>query len=75
MHLTEKYQTNLAGLALSFILSFPEVSVVIPGIRTPEQVAGNTAHLVTLEESDQQYLAALYQSDWQPVMDMMQQIG
>jgi hypothetical protein len=38
-------------------------------------VAGNTAHLVTLDESDQQYLAALYQSEWQPVMDMMQQIG
>ncbi|MCA6462253.1 MAG: aldo/keto reductase [Chitinophagaceae bacterium] len=75
MPLTEKYQTNLAGLALSFILSFPEVSVVIPGIRTPEQVAGNTAHLVKLEEADTQYLASLYKESWQPVMQLMEKIG
>ena len=75
MHLTEKYQTNLAGLALSYVLSYPEISVVIPGIRTPEQVSGNTAHLVQLEGADKKFLADLYQSDWQPVMDMMQQIG
>ena len=75
MPLTEKYQTNLAGLALSFILSFPEVSVVIPGIRTAEQVAGNTAHLVKLEEADTQYLASLYKESWQPVMQLMEKIG
>ena len=75
MPLTEKYQTNLAGLALSFILSFPEVSVVIPGIRTPEQVVGNTAHLVKLEEADTQYLASLYKESWQPVMQLMEKIG
>ncbi|MFN7274738.1 MAG: aldo/keto reductase, partial [Bacteroidota bacterium] len=75
MPLTEKYQTNLAGLALSFILSFPEVSVVIPGIRTPEQVAGNTAHLVKLEEADTKYLASLYEGSWQPVMQLMEKIG
>jgi aryl-alcohol dehydrogenase-like predicted oxidoreductase len=75
MHLTEKYQTNLTGLALSYVLSYPEISVVIPGIRTPEQVSGNTAHLVQLEGADKKFLADLYQSDWQPVMDMMQKIG
>ena len=75
MPLTEKYQTNLTGLALSFILSFPEVSVVIPGIRTPEQVAGNTAHLVKLEEADTKYLASLYEESWQPVMQLMEKIG
>ncbi len=75
MPLTEKNQTNLTGLALSFILSFPEVSVVIPGIRTPEQVAGNTAHLVKLEEADTKYLASLYEESWQPVMQLMEKIG
>jgi aryl-alcohol dehydrogenase-like predicted oxidoreductase len=75
MPLTEKYQTTMAGLALSYILSYPEVSLVIPGIRTPEQVAMNTKFLLTLEESDKQLLAELYSQDWQPVMEMMEKLG
>jgi len=36
------YNCTKTQLALSFILSCPEISVIIPGIRTPEQVALNT---------------------------------
>ena len=73
--LCEKYQTTQAGLALSYILSYPEVSTVIPGIRTPEHVALNTEHLVELEDADKNYLQKLYETDWQPVMEMMERQG
>ncbi len=73
--LCEKYQTTASGLALSYILSYPEISTVIPGIRTPEHVALNTDHLVTIEEKDKQHLQDLYQSHWLPVMDMMEKQG
>jgi len=73
--LCEKYQTTASGLALSFILSHPEVSTVIPGIRTPEHVKLNADHLVLLEETDKKYLQALYQTHWLPVMETLEKIG
>ena len=73
--LCEKYNTTASGLALSYILSYPEISTVIPGIRTPDHVSANTDHLVTLEEKDKQHLQNLYQSHWLPVMDMMEKQG
>jgi aryl-alcohol dehydrogenase-like predicted oxidoreductase len=73
--LANQYNTTLTRLALSYILSYPEISVVIPGIRKPDQVAGNTEHLVQLTEKDKNYLASLFESDWQPVMEMMEKQG
>ena len=73
--LLRKYQTTEAGLALSYILSYDEVSVVIPGIRTPQHVALNTNHLVQLEKADKIHLRKLFETHWQPVMDMMEKQG
>ena len=73
--LCEKYQTTESGLALSYILSYPEISTVIPGIRTPEHVSLNIDHLVTLEQKDKQHLQNLYNAHWLPVMDMMEKQG
>ncbi|MBI2283345.1 MAG: aldo/keto reductase [Bacteroidetes bacterium] len=73
--LCEKYQTTASGLALSYILSYPEISTVIPGIRTPEHVGLNTDHLVTLEAADKQHLQNLYETHWLPVMEMMEKQG
>ena len=73
--LAHQYNTSLTGLALSYILSYPEISVVIPGIRKPDQVAGNTGHLVQLSNDDKNYLASLFETDWQPVMEMMEKQG
>lgn len=73
--LCEKYHTTESGLALSYILSYPEISTVIPGIRTPEHVGLNTDHLVTLEAADKQHLQNLYESHWLPVMEMMEKQG
>jgi aryl-alcohol dehydrogenase-like predicted oxidoreductase len=71
----KQYNTTLAGLALSFILGFKEVSTVIPGIRTPEQVGLNTKHLVKLSAADHSYLASLYETKWKPVLEMIRLQG
>ena len=73
--LLNKYDTTAAGLALSYILSYPEVSTVIPGIRTPEHVALNTRHIVDLQPEDQLFLRNLYDTHWQGVMDLMEKQG
>ncbi len=73
--LLQKYQTTPAGLALSYILSYPQISTVIPGIRTPAHVALNTNHLVLLEKADQLYLRQLYETQWQHVMQLMEKQG
>jgi aryl-alcohol dehydrogenase-like predicted oxidoreductase len=52
----EKYGLTKTELALSFILSLPEVSTVIPGIRTEEQAEKNTRNLIRLEEEDLQLI-------------------
>lgn len=54
--LCEKYDIGKTQLALSFILGFDEVSVVIPGIRTPEQAEENTLGLAKLEIEDMQMI-------------------
>jgi aryl-alcohol dehydrogenase-like predicted oxidoreductase len=59
---------------LSYILSFPEISTVIPGIRTPEQVADNTnglKHLTTETKALLQGLAG----EWEPVVKLMEHRG
>lgn len=73
--LLQKYDTTEAGLALSYILSYDAVSTVIPGIRTPEHVALNTNHIVSLEKADQLHLQQLFETHWQPVMEMMEKQG
>lgn len=73
--LCDKYGTTESGLALSYILSYPEISTVIPGIRTPKHVSLNTDHLVILQEADKKHLQKIYNTDWQPIMDMMQKQG
>ena len=73
--LCDKYQTSESGLALSYILSYPEISTVIPGIRRPAHVLLNTNHLVQIEETDKIQLQQLYYSHWQLVMEMMEKQG
>ena len=75
MPMARQYNTTLAGLALSFILGFKEVSTVIPGIRTPEQVAKNADHLVDLSSYDHQYLKGLFAEKWKPVLEMIKLQG
>lgn len=61
--LCEKYKVSKTQLALSFILSHPEVSTVIPGIRTPEQAKSNTQGLVQLDQDDVKFIESLNFAD------------
>lgn len=51
--LCKKYECTKTQLALSYLLSYSQVSVIIPGIRTAEQVKDNTSGLFTLTSEDQ----------------------
>lgn len=73
--LCDKYQCSKTQLALSYLLSYPEVSVVIPGIRTPEQVAGNTTGLFQLEAADMQLIESFGNTTFVPLMEQIKQQG
>lgn len=70
--LCEKYDVNKTQLALSFILSFPEVSTVIPGIRTPEHAEKNTQGLVKLEKADREFIENI---DFSHVLETIKKQG
>ena len=73
--LAVKIKIDKTALALSFILSFPEISTVIPGIRTPIHVQQNTTGLEKLAQADINFLLSLGDADWEPVMKLMENQG
>ena len=73
--LCQKYNCSKTGLALSYILSYPEVSTIIAGIRTAEQVELNTTSLVQLDKDDVQLIEQSGRTDFIPVMKLIQQQG
>ncbi len=73
--LCEKYNCSKTQLALSYILSYREVSTIIAGIRSTEQVQQNTTGLFRLEEADRLMIEHLGQSDFIDVMKLIQQQG
>lgn len=73
--LCEKYHCTQTQLALSYILSYPEVSTIIPGIRTPQQAVDNTNGLFTLSTEDRQYIEDLGSSTFLQLMQLIQQQG
>lgn len=50
--LCRKYNCTKTQLALSYVLSYPQISTLIPGIRTPQQVNLNTTGLFVLSSED-----------------------
>lgn len=73
--LCEKYNCTKTQLALSYVLSYPEVSVIIPGIRTKEHVAGNTKNLFQLDMADREMIEVLGHSKFLSVMELIKQQG
>jgi aryl-alcohol dehydrogenase-like predicted oxidoreductase len=73
--LCSKYHTTKPELALSYVLSYPEVSTVIPGIRTPAHVSENTGNIVKLDEHDLKMIEALGKKEFANVMDLIQLQG
>lgn len=73
--LCEKYGLSKTELSMSFILSFAEVSTVIPGIKTPEQAEKNTRGIVQLDKEDRDFIVSLFELRFRAVLQQMQQQG
>lgn len=69
------YNCTKTQLALSFILSYEEISTIIPGIRTAEQVVLNTEGLFRLNTEQIQMIEALGAGDFVQVMQVILQQG
>ncbi len=73
--LCKKYSCSKTELGLSYILSYPQVSTIIAGIRTAEQVQLNTTGLFQLEKEDMSLIEQLGKTDFVEVMKLIQQQG
>jgi len=73
--LCAKYKISKTQLALSYVLTYPEVSTVIPGIRTSQHVEQNTVGLIPLSTEDVRTIEKMGQTDFMPVMHLIQQQG
>jgi aryl-alcohol dehydrogenase-like predicted oxidoreductase len=73
--LCKKYNCTKTELALSYILSYEEVSTIIPGIRTPEQVQLNTTGLFKLENADRLLIEQLGTTEFVDLMELIRKQG
>jgi aryl-alcohol dehydrogenase-like predicted oxidoreductase len=73
--LCSKYDCTPTQLALSYVLSYPEVSVVIPGMRNRNQVADNTTGLFRLEPDDRAFIEQRGKEDLAGLMDLFFSLG
>ncbi len=73
--LAQSYEIPLDAFALSFILSHPEISTVIPGIKTPQQVIANTSHIVQLRKNDMQSVHTMYDKRFEDLLQYMKEHG
>jgi aryl-alcohol dehydrogenase-like predicted oxidoreductase len=69
--LCEKYNVTKTQLALSYILTYPEISTVIPGIRTARQAESNTNGLIQLTKEDMKFIEELGNTDFVELMDII----
>jgi aryl-alcohol dehydrogenase-like predicted oxidoreductase len=73
--LCSKYNITKTELALSYVLSYQEVSTIIPGIRTPAHAEKNTSGLVQLEKTDREFIESFGATSFIPIMQLIQQQG
>ena len=73
--LCNKYGCTKTQLALSYILSYPEVSVVIPGIRTTAHATDNTSGLFKLDAKDRELIEGLGETEFGVIMEMIRKQG
>jgi aryl-alcohol dehydrogenase-like predicted oxidoreductase len=73
--LCKKYECSKTALALSYILSYPAVSTIIPGIRTPGQALQNTSGLFKLLPEDRLLIEEWGRESFEGVMDLIKQQG
>lgn len=73
--LCTKYNCTKTQLALSYLLSYDEVSTIIPGIRTPEQVELNTGGLFALKPEDKLLIEQLGAHEFAELMELIKRQG
>jgi aryl-alcohol dehydrogenase-like predicted oxidoreductase len=73
--LCKKYNCSKTQLALSYTLSYSEISTVIPGIRTAEQVKLNTQGLFQLEQEDRTMIEESGKDLFAGLMEKIKQQG
>jgi aryl-alcohol dehydrogenase-like predicted oxidoreductase len=73
--LCAKYNCTKMQLAMSYIISYPEVSTIIPGIRTKEQAKDNTTGFFKLLPEDKRLIEQLGKGSFSEVMQLIQQQG
>lgn len=73
--IADKYKISKTSFSLSFVLSFPEVSTTIPGIKTPEQAELNVKDIVQLDKEDVDEITNFFLTELYKVVDQMQKIG
>jgi aryl-alcohol dehydrogenase-like predicted oxidoreductase len=71
----EQQGLTLTQLALSFILSFANISTVIPGIRTPQQAMQNSSGLLQLSPTVLRQLLELSEERGKPLLAAMEKLG
>jgi aryl-alcohol dehydrogenase-like predicted oxidoreductase len=73
--LCEKYNCTKTELALSYVLSYQEVTVVIPGIRTAAQASQDTGGLFKLKTEDRLMIEELGKASLIEIMEMIERQG
>jgi len=73
--IAQKYDIGLDSFALSFIMSHPEISTVIPGIKTPQQAEANSKNIIKLQQQDLDELHNLYDESFEDLLQFMQENG
>ena len=73
--LCEKYNCSKTQLSLSYILSYPQVSTLIPGIRTATHAKENSTGFFNLSREDILIIEEFGKSTFIPIMEMIQKQG
>lgn len=73
--LCSKYNCTKTQLALSYVLSYQEVSTIIPGIRTAEQVKLNSEGLFQIDDADKQLIEQLGTTSFTGLMELIKKQG
>lgn len=70
--LADRLGMSRTSLSLSFCAAFPEVSTIIPGIRTPAQAEENIAAVRPLRIEDRRILESMYPDLFEPLVRLME---
>ncbi len=71
----EKEYVSKTALALGYILAYREISTVIPGMKTGEQVLQNTTGIVPLPKADLDFMEQFFKEKLYKLVERMEEIG